>query len=270
MSGPFSGARATRVVLLAICLGLLPSCGGAKKPPKDKYAGLTAEQIYQIGYQQLKKGKWGKARETFQKALGRPTSTPVVIAKVHLGLADAYFYDGGVLNLAEALSRYTNFLTFYPDHERAAYAQYQLGLCYLRQTLSPDRDQTETRKALNAFLKVFSFYPDSEYVGSAREKADEAREKLAEYEFRIGQFYFKNRGYKGAVQRFRGVIEQYPSYSNMPKLYLLLGRSLIALHRKEEGEFYLGKLLSDYPESHAAYQARNLLAISEPDVQAGE
>jgi len=239
--------------------GKTPKLPKPPRTPRDKYAAFTTQQIYDIAVGQSRKKSYATARETLQKVLGRTDATPELIAKVHLALADAYFYDGGILNLAEAQSRYTNFLTFYPNHERADYAQYQLGLCYLKQAASPDRDQDQTRKALNALNKVKTSYPNSEYVGASDQKANEAREILAEHEFRIGRFYFRRRGYVGALERFRTVLGSYPNYSRKDQLYLLLGRSLLAVEKNDEGRLYLEKLVAEYPQSRYASQARDIL-----------
>jgi outer membrane protein assembly factor BamD len=229
------------------------------KPVKDKYAGIPAREIYDLAMRKLKHRSYFGAREILQKVLGRQDATPELVALVHLALADAYFYDGGVLNLAEAQSRYTNFLTFYPNHERADYAQYQLGLCYLKQTASPDRDQGQARKALAELGKVKTNYPSSEFVAAADGQADKARELLAEHDFRIGNFYFRRKAYTGAVRRLRDVLDAYPNYSRKDRLYLILGQSLMGIDKSEEGRLYLEKLLAEFPKSRHAGQARELL-----------
>ena len=239
------------------------------KVPKDKYAGLTAVQVFDIAVAQSRKRSYATARDTLQKVLSRTDATPDLIAKVHLELANAYFYDGGILNLAEAQSRYTNFLTFYPNHDRADYAQYQLGLCYLKQVASPDRDQEQTRKALNELVKVRNIYPNSEYVGAADEKANEAREILAEHDFRIGYFYFRRRSYTGAVERFRSVLESYPGYSRKDRLYLMLGQSLLAMNKRDEGRIYLEKLVAEFPKSRYTQEARDILKQPPPATASG-
>ena len=252
------GAGCIGTLLLMLALVAAPA-GCAKNVPKDKHAGLTAVQIYDIAMKQLEKKSYFKARETLQKVLGRADSTPDLVSKVHLALADAYYFDGGVLNLAEALSRYTNFLTFYPNHPRADYAQYQLGLCFLKQTLNPDRDQGQTHRALDELTKVHKSYPNSEYLAMADTKADEARELIAEHDYRIATFYFKKRQYIGAMQRFKDVLEAYPGYSRKDSLYLALGRSLLALDKPDEGCLYLQKLVAEFPDRHEAGAARHLL-----------
>lgn len=263
--------RAAAIAVLAATMVALPACsaraprptalkeGKPPKAPKDKYAGMTAKQIFDLAERRMKRRSWFTAREVLQKVLGRPDATPDLVAKVHLALADAYFYDGGVLNLAEALSRYTNFLTFYPNHDRADYAQYQLGLCYLKQAASPDRDQTQTRKALAELEKVGQNYPGSSYVAPADTQAAKARELIAEHDFRIGSFYHRRKAWAGAAKRLREVLEAYPDYSRKDRLYLMLGESLISLDKREEGRLYLEKLLAEFPSSRHAHEARDLL-----------
>jgi outer membrane protein assembly factor BamD len=264
---PLSRARMATVATVALLLGIAPGCGKHEpKAPKDKYATLTAVQVYDVAMNRMHKKSYAAARETLQKVLGRSDATPDLIAKVHIALADAYFYDGGILNLAEAQSRYTNFLTFYPNHERADYAQYQLGLCYLKQTANPDRDQDETRKALAELTKVKTNYPNSEYLGPADAKADEARELLAEHEFRIGYFYFRRHSYAGAIQRFREVLNKYPNYSRKDHLYLRLGESLLGTSKDDEGRLYLQKLVAEFPKSRYVGEARS--ALKQPPVPA--
>ncbi|HET9481944.1 MAG TPA: outer membrane protein assembly factor BamD [Candidatus Polarisedimenticolia bacterium] len=249
------------MLLLLLGLGLGSGCAQqTAKAPKDKFAGMTAEQIFAIAADQLESGKHARARDTLQKVLGRQDLAQDLVPRVHLALADAYFNDGGLLNLAEALSRYTNFLTFYPNHERADYAQYQIGICYLKQALNPDRDQGQTLKALAELKKVRSRFPNSEWIGPAAEKADEARERLAEHDFRIGYFYFRRKEYQGAVDRLRDVLEAYPGYSRKDRLYYVLGRSLMELNKPDEGRLYLEKLVAEFPGSRHAADARDLLA----------
>ena len=47
-----------------------------------------------------------------------------------------------------ALNEFREFLSFYPTHERADYAQYKLGDDALLSDARAERDQTETREAI--------------------------------------------------------------------------------------------------------------------------
>lgn len=259
-------ARLLFLALLAAALLLAPGCGKKKidKAPKDKDAGLTPSQIYEKGTSLSRRGHYYRAREVLEKVLSRANVGPEILGNTNLAIADAYYYDGGIINVAEALSRYTSFLTFYPSHPRADYAQYQLGLCYLKQALGPDKDQATTRQALDAFRKVETGYPTSDFVAAAREKSDACRERLAEAELRVGKFYMKRKAYDGAVSRFKTVLEDYPRYSRKDEVTFLLAQALRSARKGEEALLYFQKIVDEFPKSRYASQARQALE-SPPD-----
>ncbi len=261
--GPGRGAagRATAAVLLLLAL-LGPAAACTKKPPGSKGSELTAEQYYAQGMNYLDRRRFQRARRMFERAMSQPDVSRELVADASLGMADAYFRDGGIINVAEALSRYTSFLTFYPTHPSADYAQYQLARSYLKQALGPDKDQSTTRTALAEFRKVWRDHPDSEWADRAREKADECRERLAESEMRVGLFYKKGESYDGAIARFRVILEEYPRYSERDRVYFELAESLRASHKTDEALIYFQKLVEEYPDSRYVSQAHDILERS--------
>jgi outer membrane protein assembly factor BamD len=248
-----SGALACAVLLAAGCRKDLD------KVPKDKDAGLTAQQLYDKGSTLMKKDRYYQARQTLEKVLGRQNAGSALLADTNLAIADAYYYDGGVINVAEALSRYTSFLTFYPGHPRADYAQYQLGLSYIKQALGPEKDQTTTRQALAAFRKVELNHPTSDFVTAAREKADVCRDRLSEAELRVGLFYMKRKAWQGAADRFRAIIDLHPRYARRDRVYFLLGQALQSQKKQAEAQLYFQKVVDEFPQSRYASQAREAL-----------
>ena len=258
-----SYGRGLRVLGALACLLAALALSGCKKDldkvPKDRDAALTPQQLLEKGTSLSRRGHYYRARQILEKVLSRPNAGAELIAKANLAIADAYYYDGGVINVAEALSRYTSFLTFYPTHPSADYVQYQIGLCHLKQVLAPDRDQTTTRQALDAFVKVANDYTDSGYAKAAREKADECRERLGESEFRVGLFYMKRRGHFGAIERFRTILESYPRYSKRDQVYFQLATALRARGKVDEALLYLQKVVEEYPKSRWAAEAREIL-----------
>ena len=101
------------------------------------------------------------------------------------------------------------YLTLYPTSPEAAYAQYIIGLCYFRQIPDVTRDQTATRKTVQAMNAVVQDYPDSEYVQDAQNKILFARDQLAGKEMQVGRYYLERKEYLAAIKRFRGVVENY-------------------------------------------------------------
>ena len=236
-----------------LCLALALSVGCAKKPIE------TDQELYDQAMRKMEKGDYYKARGILEEIVKRGNEDPELAPLVQLAYADAYFGKKGSLNLADAMTRYRTFLTFYPTHPKADYAQYRLGLCHFQQVASSDRDQRETVTALAEFLKVERLYPDSPYVDLAAEKINECKEVLAEHEFRVGMFYLRRKAYLGAIDRFLDILDRYPRYTRKAKLYYHLGASLVYTNRIEEGDVYLRKLVEAYPKTVHATKASLLM-----------
>lgn len=249
---------------IAVTLALLTGgCGGKTAHtipiPEGKTRDLSVEQLLQKGRALMERRKYFRARETLERIQSRPEVTRELLAEVNLLIADAYYHNGGIINLAEALSRYTSFLTFYPTHPRADYAQYQLGLSYFKQALAPDKDQDTTLKALEAFREVERQHPGSEWVGPAREEIRKCTERLAESEMRVGLFYVKRDAWSGAIERFRTILEKYPLYSRLDRTYFELARALESDDRRDEALIYYEQMLERFPDSRYASEARGVL-----------
>ena len=243
------------LLLLGVVLAAsLPGCG----PKKPKASAKPVQQLYDQAMAQLEKGNYYKSRSLLEQIVASGNSDQDLAADVQLAMADTYFGRKGVLNLADAMSRYTTFLTFYPTHEKADYAQYRLAMCHLRQVYSPDRDQAETYTALAEFQKVLTLYPDSPYVDLAGEKINDCMELLADHDFKVGRFYHQKAAYLGAVDRFMDILDQFPRYSRKDRVYYYLSESLIRSNRWEEADVYLRKLNETYPDSEYVKKAELL------------
>ena len=96
---------------------------------------------------------------------------------------------GGQDNLIKAEARYRDFVNRFPTSERAAYAQFQIGLTLSRRIAKPDRDQSISMQAVQALEDVERFYPTSEYAAQAKEEAERVRARLAEHDYMVGRFY---------------------------------------------------------------------------------
>ena len=240
---------------LSLCLaGMAVGC--AKKEPKP----TTPDQVlYDQAIKKIDKGSYYKARNVLERIVKKGALEGELAPLVQLSFADAYYGKRGLLSLAEAMSRYQNFLTFYPTHEKADYAQYRLALCHYQQVYAADRDQRETRVAIEEFRRVQGLHPDSPYVDLAAEKIQEGAELLAEHEYRVGTFYFDRKAYLGAIDRFLNILDKYPRYPRKDRLYYYLGNCLLRVERFEEGEIYLIKLLETYPKSTFSGKARGIL-----------
>src|SRR5262249_12265109 len=140
-----------------------------------------------------------------------------------LGIGDTYLGEGSAQALVLAIAEFQEFLSFYPTHARADYAQYKLGIAHFKQMRSPQRDQTETREAVREFTTFVSKYPNSELMPEVRSKLRESRDRLSESELEVGRFYFRIHWYPGAIERLQQVVKNDPEFSNRDGVYYYLG-----------------------------------------------
>jgi outer membrane protein assembly factor BamD len=233
----------------------------AKKAAADKPAEvLTAEAVLAQVDVAMAHGQLRKAKNLLQKIQFTQEERPTYEPLVRLALADATYYMGDDISLIEARSKYLDFVTLYSDHPRAPYAQFQAGMCSVKQIISASRDQTQTHVAIDDFTEIDKRWPKSSYARAARQFIGKGDDALAEHEFIVGNFYYKKKAYQAATERFTGLLEKYPTYRQKDKVYYWLGRTLLAARSPDEGRVWLDQVLNQYPRSKYAKMATSLLA----------
>jgi len=236
-----------------LILFLCTSCHHRKNPALTQ----PVDQLYQTALEKMQKKKYYAARSLFQTLQARiPQEDRELLPQVQLKLADSYYLAGGILNLGEALSAYRNFLTYYPQRDEAAYAQFQVGMSLYGQVLAPDRDQDLTNKAIIEFEKVERLYPNSPYVAQAQSQIAKCREKLAAHHFVIGGFYYKRKNYLGAADRYRVILDKFPQFSHTEDTLFLLGNCLVKTLNPDEAKLYFVRLVQEFPNGKHAREAQ--------------
>ncbi|MBI4160952.1 MAG: outer membrane protein assembly factor BamD [Acidobacteria bacterium] len=244
------GSAPAVLILVAAVVGC--ASDPAARPAPDP------EEVLRQAQARMAKKKYYSAREMLNSIVHHPTASPQTLAEVQLLLADAYFFDKGFLNLTEAQGRYQAFLSFHPRHEKVDYAQYQLAMCYFLQVLDPERDQEQTRKAIEEFRKLETLYPASPYIPPARQRISECFNRVAEHGFRIGWYYLRRRTPQAALARFHALIEEFPDYSGREKLYFHIALAYRRVSQPDRAREFLDRLLRDFPEGEYAGPARRM------------
>jgi outer membrane protein assembly factor BamD len=225
------------IVAGVILAAALVSPCDAKEKVDKKTASLPPEEVYAAALRKIEKKKYYSARVMLQELLPRiPPEDRDLLPRVQMSLGDAFFRDGGLANYGEALNAYRNFLTYFPQNEKASYAQMMVGQSLYRQVSAPDRDQTTTMKALEELRKVETAWPDSPWAAEAREVMELCYNRLAEKERLVGHFYQQRKQWLAALDRYRMVTEAYPRYDGMSQLLLDMGRCELAANRREEAQ----------------------------------
>jgi len=233
-----AGRRFAACLVAGIVLATAPvSPCDAKEKPDKKIANLPPEEVYAEALRKIDKKKYYSARLMLQELLPRiPPEDRDLLPRVQMSLGDAFFRDGGLTNYGEALNAYRNFLTYFPQNERAPYAQLMIGQSLYRQVPAPDRDQTTTMKALVELRKVETAWPDSPWAAEAREVMELCYNRLAEKEHLVGHFYQQRKQWLAALDRYQTVTKTYPRYDDMSQLLLDLGRCQLAINHREEAQ----------------------------------
>lgn len=188
------------VAVLLWILWVLAGCAWFRSPTVKSAEELAAE-----GMGHYEDEDYGDALKTFTTLKERyPYSRYAILAE--LKVADAHFNRE---EYPEAIAAYQDFARLHPKNEVIPYVLFQIGVCYYRQLLSADRDQTATHEAILAFERLLMAHPNSTYKDEAKERIRMCRELLAEHEIYVGHFYYKSKQYGAALRRFEGALNDY-------------------------------------------------------------
>lgn len=250
---------AARLALTATCALLAAAC--APKSTTVPQGTLEPDKLlFERGSAALADKKWFTAREYFRQIVdGYPQSTYRADSK--LGLADSYSGERSAESYVQATNEYREFLTFFPTHPRADYAQYKLAMAYHGQMAKAERDQTNTKEALKEFEAFFERFPNSSLGAEVKAKQRESKDRLSESSYRVGLFYYRSRWYPGAVDRLKQVLKDDPEFTNRDAVYFYLGESLYKGQANAEALPYFERLVAEFSQSQ--YLADAQLRITE-------
>ncbi len=246
---------AALVVLVALASG----CAAKKETVPPSAASQPDKYLIGRGTELLNKRKWLKAREYFRQLVDNYPQSPYR-PDAKLGLGDTYLGEDSTESLVLALNEFKEFLTFYPTHARADYAQLKLAWCHYAQMAAPLRDQTQTKEAIKELEAFTERYPKSRLLPDAQKKLRECKDRLGDADYQVGYFYYRSRWYPGAIGRFRAVMKRDPEYSKRDALYYYLADSYVKMQVRAEALPLLDKLIKEFDKSQYVERAKKLLA----------
>lgn len=249
-----------RVAMVAMALALATGCASKAKalPPGSADADKF---LFERGTEAAKSKKWLNAREYFRNLVDNyPQSTYRPDAKLALG--DTYIGEHSTESLLLAANEFREFLTYYPTHPRADYAQLMLAKSHFEQMLKPERDQTETREAIKEIEIFLQRFPNSKLMPEARKIERDAKDRLSEANYKIGFFYFRIQWYTGAIDRFKDVLKTDPEYSGRDAVYFYLAEALYkgSAEKKAEALPYYERLVKEFEKSEFLPTAHKRIA----------
>ena len=186
----------------------------------------AAEEIFNSGEREILRKRYSDAAEKFTEVERlypySDWAKRALIMQVY-----SYHKDQSYDNVVSAANR---FIEFHPYDKDVPYAYYLIGLSYYDRVLAIGRDQELAKEALKVFNLIKEEYPESEYASNSEIKFNFLMDHLATKEMEVGRYYLKRSHYAPAINRFRGVIEEFSTTSQVPE----------ALHRLVEAYLSLG------------------------------
>ncbi|HEY1630132.1 MAG TPA: outer membrane protein assembly factor BamD [Rhizomicrobium sp.] len=256
----FKHLAPVRAVVLALASAMALSLGacGDDSTTDDKdpqYVERPVDQIYNDAWRLLDDQNYVRAAKQFDEV---ERQHPYSIWARRAMLMAAYcYYEGN--SYADAISTSDQYISLHPGSREVAYAFYLKAMAQYEQIVDIGRDQSNTEAALTALQDVVQRFPESEYARDARLKIDLTYDHLAGKEMEVGRYYLFKRDYIGAINRFRGVVENYQKTSQIQEALERLTEAYYAMGLYNEAKTAAAVLGANYPGSPWYQDAYTLL-----------
>lgn len=262
--------RAGRAIVAVLAVGLIvAACSGRNKAPDQTYIEGSVEELYNRGTDLLLAEQYKEAAKFFTE-VDRQHPYSTWATRAQLMAAYSYYRDRQYDTAVAALDR---FIRLHPGYRDIAYAYYLRALCHFAQLKDVRRDQRPTRRALAGFEEVSRRFPNSKYASDSRRKVLLLRDQLAGHEMSVGRYYQKRGLQIAAINRFRVVVEQYQTTSQVPEALLRLSESYTALGLTGEARKVAAVLGYNYPASEWYVDSYELVTdrkLARPKANSGE
>ncbi len=215
-------------------------------PPEKMYADADAL---------MSKGKYESAAAKFEDLDRSHPYSPEARRSIVLA-AYAYYKAGKVPEAIASAERYT---VMHPGTKDAPLAHHIIASAYFDEMKGPNRDQQNTRKALEQFRILKTRYPDSKYADDADNKIRICEDTLAASEMEVGRYYLKQKNYIASINRFKTVVSDYQTTAHVEEALMRLTECYMALGIKQEAQTATAVLGHNFPQSRWYKDAYALL-----------
>jgi len=238
--------------VLVFMVSLLLSCGGKEPVKKEEFNPVT---YLQKADELINKKEYEEARKLLLEIKNRESAKEYA-PLAQLKIADSYLKEN---EPQLAIVEYRKFIEIYPESTYAPYAQYSIAMAYFRQIDGAERGAGTAQKALEEFLKLEKIYPRHPYKEILPLRIQKCRNIIAEGELIIGKFYYKKGSYKAAIDRFEGIVKNYPDFKDLDETLYLLADSYKNLNMIDMTKQYVNLLKQKFPDSQFTKKAERIL-----------
>lgn len=167
---------------------------------------MAERALYDEANVEFQAGNFETATKDFSTLLEQyPFSDLAEVAR--LRIAHAYYLNH---DYEKAIGAFNDFERLHPTSPSLPFVSYTIGMSYLDQSSTRDRDSSSDESALQQFERVRNSYPDSLYARLAEFRVKECRENLAGHELYVADYYAHNKKPEAARARYEYVLSTYP------------------------------------------------------------
>jgi len=243
------------LLCLVVSASLLSGCGSFWGKKEITENTDPPDVIYGKADTLIHKGSYADAAKEYEEVdINHPYSQEA--RKAIVMAAYAYYKAGKYDDAVSAADRY---LTLHPGTQESDLAQNIIGMAYYDQVLDPKRDQTNAKKALDAYNTLLQRYPNSRYAADATNRVRILRDLLAASEMTVGRYYLRHNNYLAAINRFRTVVSDYQTTEQVEEALMRLTEAYMAIGIVGEAQTAAAVLGHNFPDSRWYKDAYNLV-----------
>lgn len=224
-----------RIFLALFALSLF-SCASSEEAKKQR----TVDDVWASAKKSYDDGDWLDAQSSLEVIkLQYPASQYADDAQYYL--AEITFERGEFIMAA---FNYNLIRRSYPSSEFVRPAMYKTALCYDKISLPADRDQENTRKALQAYGDYQAMFMSDSLSREAALRTRELRNRLAERNWIVAEHYMRTQARRAAAIHLDAIIDEFPDSKWLERAMVLKlqilewqeknddARTLIAMYRR--------------------------------------
>lgn len=243
-------------IILACMTGLvLGGCAGSPDEEIFDPRLSDAQLTYERAKNNIASGNYSTAAQTLQALSTRYPFGPLA----HQIQMDQIYVYYKLADIDKALAAIDRFSRLNPNHPDIDYVMYMRGLVNQRADYNAiqelagvdrsDRDPTKAREAFDDFADLIRRYPDSKYVGDARQRMVAIKSRLARYELAVADYYMKREAYLAAANRARYILENYSDTPEAERALVVMADCYGRLNLNELRDDAIATLRENFPSN---------------------
>ncbi|RUO39253.1 outer membrane protein assembly factor BamD [Pseudidiomarina aestuarii] len=245
-------------IILACMTGLvLGGCAGSPDEEIFDPRLSDAQLTYERAKNNIASGNYSTAAQTLTALSTRYPFGPLS----HQIQMDQIYVYYKLADIDKALAAIDRFSRLNPNHPDIDYVMYMRGLVNQRADYNAiqelagvdrsDRDPSKAREAFDDFADLIRRYPDSKYVGDARQRMVAIKSRLARYELAVADYYVKREAYLAAANRARYVLENYSDTPEAERALEVMADSYGRLNLNELRDDAIATLRENFPNNNS-------------------